>query len=144
VQIDVRQQWRDYRPLRSSRFSENPFSLLDHAHFEPFANEANDPLVGNPVFEKPRHPPVIDFIEERAKVRIYDPVHLPAPDPDRKSVQRIVLSAPRPESVRKAKKILFLDRAQHRDDGLLHDLVLDRGNPQRSLSAIGFGYVNPP
>ena len=55
-----------------------------------------------------------------------------------------MLSAPWPESVREPEKVLFIDRAQHRDDGLLHDLVLDRGNPQRALSAIRFGNVYPP
>lgn len=55
-----------------------------------------------------------------------------------------MLAAPRSESVRKVKKIFLLDRTQYRDDDLLHNLVLKRGNPQRSLTAIRFGYVNPP
>ena len=55
-----------------------------------------------------------------------------------------MLSTSRPKSVRETEKIHFIDRAQHRDDGLLHDLVLNRGNPQRALPAIRFGNVYPP
>jgi hypothetical protein len=125
VQINVRQQRRDYRPLRGSLYSGNPLTVFDHTRFEPLADQANDPLIGNPVFDKPEHPPVIDFIEERANVRIDDPVHRPALDSHRESIQRIVLSAPRPEAVRETEKVLFENRAQYRDDSLLHDLVLD-------------------
>jgi hypothetical protein len=125
VQIDVRQQWRYYRPLRCAPLRGDPLSVFDHTRFEPFADQSNDPLIGNPVFEKPEHPPVIDFIEERANVGIYNPVHLSALDSCRERIQRIVLSASRPESVRKSEKIRFIDRAQYRDDGLLHNLILD-------------------
>ena len=125
VQIDVRQQWRCYRPLWSAPLRGDPLSVFDHARFEPFTDQANDPLIGDPMFEKPEHPPVIDFIEKRANVGIHDPVHLSALDSCCECVQRIVLSASRPESVRKPEKIHFVDRAQHRDDGLLHNLVLD-------------------
>jgi hypothetical protein len=44
-------------------------------------------------------------------------------------MQPIVLSASQSKSVREAEKILFVDRAQHRDDGLLHNLILDGGDP---------------
>ena len=46
-----------------------------------------------------------------------------------RELQRIVLSAPWSKSVREPEKILFVDRTQHRDDGLLHDLVLNGRDP---------------
>jgi hypothetical protein len=46
------------------------------------------------MFEKPEHPPVIDFVEERANVGVHDPVHPSALDSSRERIQRIVLSAP--------------------------------------------------
>jgi hypothetical protein len=97
--------------LRGPFTGRNPPPVFDHSRFEPFADQANDPLIGNPVFEKPEHPLVIDFIEERADVGIHDPVHLSALDPDRERVQRLVLAPPWPESVRETEKILFIDRA---------------------------------
>jgi hypothetical protein len=41
----------------------DPLSVFDHARFEPFANQSNDSLIGDPMLEKPEHPPVIDFVE---------------------------------------------------------------------------------
>jgi hypothetical protein len=54
-----------------------------------------------------------------------------------------VLAAPLPESVREPEKVFFIDRTQYRSHGLLHDLILNRGNTQRSLPPIGFGNVYP-
>ena len=59
-------------------------------------------------------------------------------------VQRIVLASALAESVGEAEEVLFIDRTQYRTHGLLRDLVLDRGNAQRSLPAIRFGYEDPP
>ena len=64
VQVDIRQQWRDYCPLRSSLDSGNPLSVFDHTRREPFADQTYDPLISDPVREKPEHPRVIDFIEK--------------------------------------------------------------------------------
>jgi hypothetical protein len=41
----------------------NPLAVFDHARFEPFADQSNDPPIGDPMLEKPEHPPVIDFVE---------------------------------------------------------------------------------
>jgi site-specific DNA recombinase len=80
VQVDVRQQRRNHRPLRSALYRRVSPPIFDHARFEPFTDQANDPLIGDPVFQKPEHPPVIDFVEERADVGIHNPVHLSALD----------------------------------------------------------------
>jgi hypothetical protein len=55
-------------------------SVFDHARFQPEANQTQYSLVGDPVLQKTHHPPVIDFIEERADVRIQNPVHPLAAD----------------------------------------------------------------
>src|ERR1035438_899798 len=143
MQIDIRQQGRYHGSLRSALCRGYSASVLDHARFEPFADQTENPLIGDPVFEKPKHPAVIDFIEKGPNVGVQYPVHLPALDSDRERVQRIVLSAPHPEPIRKPQKILFVDCAQHRDYGLLHNLVLYRGNTQRPLPTIGFRDKHP-
>jgi hypothetical protein len=38
-------------PLRSAPSRGDPLPVFDHARFEPSADQANDPLIGNPVFE---------------------------------------------------------------------------------------------
>jgi hypothetical protein len=53
-----------YRPLRSSLYRWNPLAVLDHSRLEPFADQAEDPLIGDPMFEETEHPHMIDFIEK--------------------------------------------------------------------------------
>jgi len=43
--------------LRRSLTGRNPPPIFDHSRFEPFANQANDPLIGNPVVETTTDPP---------------------------------------------------------------------------------------
>jgi site-specific DNA recombinase len=127
-----------HRSLRSALCGGYSAPVLDHTRLKPSADQTQNPLIGNPVLQKPKHPVVIDFIEERPNVGIQNPVHLLALDSNGKRVQRIVLSTPLPESIRKSQKILFIDCVQYRDHGLLHNLVLYRGYAQRSLPTICF------
>ena len=59
------------------------------------------------------------------------------------SVQRIVLAAPRPESIGEAEKIFLVDGLQNRHDCLLDDLVLQAQNAQGPLGAVRLRDVRP-
>ncbi|MNF85964.1 hypothetical protein D3C84_683840 [compost metagenome] len=87
---------------------------------------------------------MVDLIKERRDIRIQYPVHLLTLQRDRQRIQRIVLATSRPKPIRESQKVLFIDRIQNGNDCLLYDLVLQRGNAQRALPAIGFGNVDPP
>jgi hypothetical protein len=63
MQIDIRQQGRYHSSLRSALCRGCSASVLDHARFEPFTDQTENPVIGDPVFQKPKHPAVIDFIE---------------------------------------------------------------------------------
>ena len=54
-----------------------------------------------------------------------------------------MLAALRPESVAETEKVLFVDLVQYPYHRLLDDLVLQRGDADRSLAAIRFGYPYP-
>ena len=54
-----------------------------------------------------------------------------------------MLATPSAEAIGESEKVLFLDRAQHGDNRLLHDLVLQRCHSERSLPTIGFRDINP-
>ena len=54
-----------------------------------------------------------------------------------------MLATPSAEAIGESEKVLFLDRAQHGDNRLLHDLVLQRCHAERSLPTIGFRDINP-
>ena len=98
---------------------------------EPFLDQAQDPLVRDPVLEELHQPAVVEAGEEVADVRVEHPVHLPALDPDRERIQRIMRAAPRPKPVREAEEVRLVDGVQHLDDRPLEDLVLQRGDPER-------------
>jgi len=87
---------------------------------------------------------MIKFGEEVADVRVQHPVHSPIRDPDRQRVQRVMWLAPRPEPVGEAPEVHLVDRVQHLDDGPLNDLVLQRGDTQRTLPPVGLRDVDPP
>lgn len=60
--------------------------------------------------------------KERSNIGVQYVVHLGAGDADRQCIQRIVLAAPRSESIRGPEEILLVDRVQHRDCRPLDDL----------------------
>ncbi len=53
-------------------------------------------------------------------------------------------AAPRPKSVREPNEVRLVNGVQDRDDGALDQLVLQRGNPERSLPPIRLRDVRPP
>jgi hypothetical protein len=60
----------------------------------------------------------------------------PLPQPIRERVQRIVLSTLRPEPVTEPQELRLVDRRQDRRHRRLDNLVLQRGNAQRSTPPI--------
>jgi len=84
------------------------------------------------VLEKPSQPNPIKLAEKVADVRVEHPVHPLLVDPGRERVQRIVWTTPRPEPVRKAPEVRLIDGVKHLDDGPLKNLVLQRGDAERS------------
>ncbi len=75
-------------------------------------------------------------IEERPDVGVADPVDPPLPQPIRKRVQRIVLSAPGPEPIAEPQELRLADRRQKRHHSRLDDLVFQCGNAERTLPAV--------
>ena len=57
-----------------------------------------------------REPVVVNGIEETTNVRIEQPVHISAHDPDVKRVQRMVWTAPWSKSIRESEKVLLAHR----------------------------------
>ena len=93
---------------------------------------------------KLEQPFVVKMIEKSPNVRVQHPVHLLPRDPDRQRIQRLMLAAPRPETIRESQKVLFVNLVEDGDHGLLNNLVLQRRDPQRPLPPVGFRYVHSP
>ena len=95
------------------------------------------------MLEKPLQPRVIELGEVVADVRVEYPVHPPPGDRDRERVQRIMRTSLGPEPIGKAEEVALVDRIQHLSHRPLDNLVLKRGDPERSLPPIGLRYVRP-
>ena len=76
---------------------------------EPFADQAENPSVGDPVLEKLHHPPVVDRVEEPTDVGVEHPVHLLPHESHPERIQRVMLAAPRSESIGEAQEVHLVD-----------------------------------
>src|SRR5713226_8221060 len=144
MQIEIGQDRRDHRTLGRPHPRLGPLPLLEHARLQPFLDQADYSPVSDPMLHKLRHPFVVDVVKEPPYVGVEHPVHFPARDPYRQRVQRIVLAAPRPESVGKAQKVLFPDLVENRPYRVLYDFVFQCRDPQWSLPSIGLRDPDSP
>src|SRR5215471_10762632 len=67
---------RHHSPLRGPYLRLRPRSFLRDPRPQPFADQAEDPAVRNPVLEKRQHPSMIEVVEKATNVRVQHPVHL--------------------------------------------------------------------
>src|SRR5208337_1801314 len=107
VQVEVRQDRRDPRPLRTPLLRLGPLPLFHHPRLPPLWDQAGDTPVSDPMFHKLDPPVMLEFVEKGSDVQVHDPVHSLAHDPYPERVQSLLRSAPRAESVAEAQKVLF-------------------------------------
>src|SRR5262249_38265171 len=144
VQIEVSQQRGDRCPLWTAVLTRRPLLVLDDPRGQPPVDQPQDPLVRDPVPEKPSKPGLIKPGKEVADIRVEHPVHPLAFDPDRESVQRIMRTAPRPKTVREAPEVHLVDGVENLDGRPLDDLVLQRGDTQRPQPPVRLRDIRPP
>ena len=85
-------------------------ALFQNAGLQPFADQANDTPIGDPVFHEADQPVLAEAVEKPGNVGVQDPVHLAHRDPGRERIQRVVLAAPRPEPVAEPEEALTRSR----------------------------------
>jgi hypothetical protein len=138
------QERRDHRALPCPLVTDRHDPVFQNARLEPLADQADDAPVADPMLHEPYEPFLAHRVKERSDVGVQCPAHLPAVDPDTERIQRIVRTAPRPESVREPEEVFLVDRVQQRDHRPLDDLVLKGRDRERALPAIRLGDVDPP
>ena len=90
MQIDVRQNRRNNRTLRSAPKVIPPFAPFHDASIEPLDNQADNPPVADTVLQKPDQPVPVDSVKVRPDVRIDNPSD-PSPFyPESQGVERIM------------------------------------------------------
>jgi hypothetical protein len=75
-------------------------------------------------------------IQEASDIGVENPVHAGGADPDSQGIERIVLTAPWPESVREPEEVFLVDRTEHHDHRALDDFVFQGSDPQRAQSTV--------
>ena len=133
VQVDVGEQRRDHRALPRSPVARLQRSVFENTRLQPFLEQADDALVADAVLDEPDEPVLAHRLEEPRNVGVEYPVHPSGRDPHHERVQRVMRAASWSEPVAEAEEILLVDRVQHRRRRPLDDLVLQRGDRQRTL-----------
>ena len=64
MQVEIGKDRRNHRPLRSPFLRLGPLTLLHHPRLQPFLDQADDPLVSDPMFDKLDQPIVLEFVEK--------------------------------------------------------------------------------
>src|SRR5438876_1820029 len=88
------------------------------------------------------HPAFVEVIEKAPDVSVQNVVHLLLQERVRQRIQRVMLAAPRTETIREAQKVFLVNLIEEGDHGLLDDLVFQGRNPQWTLPSIFFLYVH--
>src|ERR1700733_7872339 len=143
MQIDIRKQRRNHRTLRGTHLRVLPFAFLQHSGLEPFLDQPKNAAVASAMFDEPQEPIAGQIVEKAPDVTVQNPVHLLPRDPDVQRIQRLMLAAPWPKTIRETPKILFINLIEDRDHGLLDNFVLQCRDPKWPLPAIRFRNVYP-
>ena len=81
---------------------------------------------------------MVQRIEETPKVRVQNPVHSPPLDAHRQRIERLRGMPSGTETVAESSKVHLVDCIQDGHYSLRDDLILQRRNADRPLSAIRF------
>ena len=90
------------------------------------------------MFQKLDQPFVVQCIKETLNIRIQYPIHSPPLDAHRQRIERLVSVPSRAETVAESPKVHLVYFIQDGHYRLLNDLILQRRNAVRSLSAVRF------
>lgn len=93
MQVDVRQERRNYCPLRRPYLRLRPLAFLRYSRPQPFPDQAKYSSVSDPMLHKLQHPFVAYPIEEAPNVRVQNPVHSLSLNAHGQRIQRSVGAA---------------------------------------------------
>ena len=143
VRINVGKERRNRCPLRNAFIERRPRSIFDHPRGHPLLDQPQDPLIRDPVLNKPLQPLMVKAGEVVPEIQVEHPAHLPL-DTDRERVQRVMRAAPGPEPVGEPEEVRLIYGVQHLDHRPLQDLVLQRSDPEPQQPPVRLRYVRPP
>src|SRR5262245_4413253 len=144
MQVDIREQGADDLPLSGARLGDQELTVFDNASVNPFPNQAQEAAVANPSLDERHELVTHDRVEVALDVCFEHIRHRFAANRAANGVECVVWAEARPETVGAWKKVLLVNRREHRYGGLLDDLVLQGRNRDRSLFSVFLRDIDPP
>jgi hypothetical protein len=117
---------------------------LHDSCLEPFADQAQDALISDPVLDKLLHPPVVDGVEEPTDVRVQHPVLRFATQSHHQGIKRLMEASPRPEPVEEAEEVGLIHSIEQLNDRAQKVFALHGGDAERAILADRIGDGKPP
>jgi hypothetical protein len=137
MKIDVRQKRRGTSALGRPFLRPCSFPILQHVGLEPFLDQPQDAPICHPMLDELHQPFAGKPIENVFDLQIEHAIHFSRQQSGVERIQRLMLTSPGSEPVRKSEKVRFVDRVQHPDRHALDDFVFQRRDSERSLPPIG-------
>src|SRR5208283_1816871 len=75
VQVDVREQRANHRPLPGSPFTCHDLPVFEDPRLQPFLYQADDACIGYPMLDEFDQPLMADRIEKASDIQVKNPVH---------------------------------------------------------------------
>jgi hypothetical protein len=142
LQIDVGQERTDRLSLSRTCFAHEQPALFDDAYPYPLPYQAKYASIADSLLNHFHELLSYDRIEIRGDINFQDPSRGPSANDSSHFVQRLVLPSSGSEPVRAVEKILLINSIQYFDHRLLHDLILQGGNRDRSLLPVFLGNIH--
>src|SRR5512132_3309442 len=118
--------------------------MFGYPGFQPFLDQPQYPVVGDPMSNELQQPFMTDVVEEAFDVRIEYPVHSLSLQTHIERVKRLMRVASRPEPVREAFEVRLINLIKDGHYGLLNNLVLQRRDAQRALLPVSLRNIDSP
>src|SRR3974390_406342 len=88
------------------------------------------------------HRALVEVVEKATDVSVHNVVHLLLPQCVGQRIQRVMLAAPRAETIREAEKVLFVNLVEDGVHGVLDEFIFQGRDSQWTLPSIFFLYVH--
>src|SRR3984893_4875175 len=143
LQVNVGQQGTDDLPLSGPGLGYQEPAVFDTANVNPFPNHPEDAAVANPSLDERHELAPHNPVEVALNVGFEDIGGCAVKNRAANRIERVVRTPTRAEAVGACEEVLLVNRVEHRDRGLLYDLVLESRNRDRALVSVLLRDVDP-
>jgi hypothetical protein len=131
VKIKISQKRTNTSSLNCPHLTLYPLPILQHTRSQPLLDKSHDAPICHTMLDKPHQPLMLQGIEKLLDISIEHPAYFLRTDPNRKGIQSLMRTTPKPKPIRESEKVRLIDRIQYLEDGTLDNLILQRRDSER-------------